>query len=95
MRPAILYLDPKCIFCRFVEPGIRRFFRRRGLDLQVFKLDGQGLVRDVRGNLLGYDSRAQRIPALPALVVGDLIITGSGILRVLRGATKGGKHGVV
>lgn len=70
---ATLYLDPRCFLCRWFAPGIKRWFARRGLSLEIVKLT---------------PGVAPHIKQTPALTVGNTTLVGSGILDALRQATR-------
>lgn len=69
MTPARLYVSHRCLLCGFVAPFVRRWFGRRGIALEVVKL---------------HPWEVAPVPAVPALVVGNVTLVGFGVLRVLR-----------
>jgi hypothetical protein len=76
-----LYISPKCIFCRILEPGVRFVFEVAGRTLEVYKLGRDGIARQVNGN---KQEQAGWVPAVPALSIGNVTLIGFGMLRFLR-----------
>lgn len=79
------YIEPWCIFCKYLEPRLKAFFSERGLELEVYKLKGCEAFQ-VNGE--GRE-RVLDIDQVPALRVGGIVLFGFGILGFLRDALNG------
>ncbi len=44
-----LYTPSYCIFCTILEPRLKKFCEKRGLELRVYKVGDNGIAKQVNG----------------------------------------------
>lgn len=78
---ARFYAPPYCVFCKMLAPKLKRLAKRLGIDLEVYKVDDQGMAHQIGGDAV-MDVR--RIPAFPAVVLDEFVLIGTDILTDAR-----------